>query len=176
MRDPWARYWVLSAVAVGAATGALLWFVAGSRSTLRSGDGATLYTATITASAALAALGIVPISIVLGLNSPRVQRLGRLKGRELRRSVALAVGWHLTTIVISVVLLGLDSRSDPLRLGRVAAVVALVLGVEATLRAVVEFLAMLRLDNETGDTVGVPTPLEKDFAQRMTGDKDGSSA
>jgi hypothetical protein len=168
MRDAWERRWALSAVLVGIATGALLWFVASPDSSLRAGNGSALYTATITAAAALAALGIVPISIVLGLNSPRVRRLGRLKGHELRRSVAMAVGWHLATIVVSVVLLALDSENDPIRLGRVGAVVVLVLGVEATSRAVIEFLAMLRLDNETGDVVGPQPRLSEDFASRMT--------
>jgi uncharacterized Tic20 family protein len=164
----WSRHSFVTSLLLASSASAFLIVLANPNSSLRNGNGATLYTAVITAAAALAALGVIPISIILGLSSPRVMMLKREKSHLLRRTVKNAVFWHLSTIVIAVISLALDSTAQPLVPGRIAVVVTLVLGVEATVRIVIEFLAMLKLDAETAATIGVQQPLSSDFATRMT--------
>lgn len=159
MRKLWRRHPRVVSLLLGAATVIGLLSASNNSSLLRTSDGSSTYTAVVTAAAALAALGVVPISIVLGLSSPRVKSLTREKSRDLRRTVAAAVSWHLLTIALCVVAIALDSELDPHVVLRALAIACLMVGVESTLRAVVEFLALLRLEADTVQVIGAKAPL-----------------
>lgn len=148
----WSRHRWLSAVLVGAGV-LLLVHMAGATSTIRTSDGTAMYTALITGSAAIAVLGLTPMSIVVSLSSPRVQTLLTAKGDDVRRSLVAAVLLHLATAGLAAFLLAIDSAKVPLVNARSAALALFAVALDATCRVSVDFFEILRLNQITNNVI-----------------------
>lgn len=123
-------------------------------SVLRTGDGSTLYTAVGAAAAAIATLGLVPMSIIVVLSGQRVQKLLQAKGDEIRKSLRAGVVLHLLAAAASVALMAFDSDATPLVNARCVSIALFASALDATLRVVVEFLAILRIGQARPGQIG----------------------
>jgi hypothetical protein len=149
----------VSAVIVAVATFVSL-HAASESSTLRTSDGSALYTAIGAAAAAIATLGLVPMSIIVVLSSQRVQRLLSAKSDDIRKSLRAGVVLHVLAAALSVALMAFDSAETPLVNARCGAVALFAIALDATLRVVVEFLAILKLGQGPGRLGKLP-PLDE---------------
>ena len=129
---------------------------------IRAGDPSGLYTAVVTGSAALAALGLVPMSIIISMRSPRVPLL--MRKVSLARTIRTAVCFHLLTALLSVIGIALDSgggcAGHVAVLFRSLTVALFAVAMEASLRVTTEFLVVLQLHQSTDVTIGELPPIE----------------
>ena len=92
------------------------------------------------------------MSIIVSMKSPRVPML--LSKVSLDRTIRAAVLFHLAACLLAVFGIALDNPTHGWTLYRCATIAVWTTAIEASIRVTIEFLAILRLNSTTQQTIG----------------------